>query len=131
MGGTPIQYREVQEHESQLFLSRFKSGVRYLPGGVSSGFAHVDRDQFEKNLYQVKGKRNIRVRQVPLSVASMNKGDCFILDAGNDIYVYVGAKSKRTERLKAVTAANLIRDQDHGGRSKVHVIGLPDLNRVF
>lgn len=122
LGGDPVQYREVQDHESQLFLSRFKSGIRYLPGGVSSGFAHVDRDSFEKKLFQVKGKRNIRVKQVPLSISSMNKGDCFILDAGNDIYVYVGSQSKRTERLKAAQAANLIRDQDHGGRSKVHVL---------
>ncbi|KAF5294711.1 hypothetical protein FQA39_LY00195 [Lamprigera yunnana] len=122
LGGDPVQYREVQEHESQMFLSHFKSGIRYLPGGVISGFSHVDRDAFEKKLFQVKGKRNIRVKQVPLSISSMNKGDCFILDAGNNIYVYVGAKSKRTERLKAVQAANLIRDQDHGGRSKIIVI---------
>ncbi|KAK4871750.1 hypothetical protein RN001_015874 [Aquatica leii] len=122
LGGDPVQYREVQEHESQLFLSHFQSGIRYLPGGVSSGFAHVDRNAFEKKLFQVKGKRNIRVKQVPLSISSMNKGDCFILDAGNSIYVYVGAKSKRTERLKAIHAANLIRDQDHGGRSKINVL---------
>ncbi|KAF5272844.1 hypothetical protein FQR65_LT00440 [Abscondita terminalis] len=122
LGGDPVQYREVQEHESQLFLSHFKSGIRYLPGGVSSGFSHVDRNAFEKKLFQVKGKRNIRVKQVPLGISSMNKGDCFILDAGNNIYVYVGAKSKRTERLKAIHAANLIRDQDHGGRSKINVL---------
>lgn len=52
----------------------------------------------------------------------MNKGDCFILDVGNDIYVYQGPKSKRVERLKAITAANQIRDQDHGGRAKITVI---------
>lgn len=122
LGGDPVQYREVQEHESQTFLSYFKSGVRYLPGGVSSGFHHVDKDAFAKKLYQVKGKRNVRVKQVDLSIASMNKGDCFILEAGKNIYVYVGTKAKRVERLKAISAANLIRDQDHGGSSKIHII---------
>lgn len=52
----------------------------------------------------------------------MNKGDCFILDAVKNIYVYVGVKAKRVERLKAISAANLIRDQDHGGSSKIHII---------
>lgn len=38
-------------------------GVRYLPGGVASGFTHVDNTA-EKKLFQVKGKKNIRVKQV-------------------------------------------------------------------
>ncbi|XP_023703559.1 gelsolin, cytoplasmic isoform X2 [Cryptotermes secundus] len=122
LGGAPVQHREVQEHESQLFLSHFKSGIRYLPGGVASGFHHVDPDAVEKKLFQVKGKRNVRVRQVNLSAAAMNKGDCFILDAGKQIFVYVGQKSKKTERLKAISAANQIRDQDHAGRAEVHII---------
>jgi len=54
----------------------------------------------------------------------MNKGDCFILDSGKDIFVYIGQKSKRTERLKAISAANQIRDQDHAGRARVHIIGM-------
>lgn len=122
LGGAPIQHREVQDHESQQFLSVFKNGIRYTPGGIQSGFKHVDRTSFEKVFYHVKGKRNIRVKQVDVTVASMNKGDCFILDIGTDIYVYQGEQSKRLERLKSISAANQIRDQDHGGRSKVHII---------
>lgn len=38
--------------------------MRYLDGGVASGFKHVDPDHVEKKLLQVKGKRNVRVRQV-------------------------------------------------------------------
>lgn len=122
LGGAPVQHREVQEHESQLFLSHFKSGIRYLPGGVASGFHHVDPDAVEKKLFQVKGKRNVRVRQVNLDASSMNKGDCFILDAGKEIFVYMGQKSKRVERLKAISAANQIRDQDHAGRAQIQII---------
>lgn len=57
LGGSPIQYREVQDHESDLFLSHFPKGVRYVPGGIASGFSHVDRNAAgEKRLFQVKGK---------------------------------------------------------------------------
>lgn len=122
LGGAPVQHREVQEHESHLFQSYFKSGLRYVPGGINSGFTHVDRNAYTKKLYQVKGKRNVRVKQVAVSITSMNKGDCFILEAGKNIYVYVGSKAKRMERLKAITAANLIRDQDHAGSAAVHII---------
>lgn len=122
LGGDPIQHREKQEHESQLFLQYFKSGVRYLPGGVASGFRHVDPDQFETRLFQVKGSRNIRVKEVDPNFASMNKGDCFILDVGRNIYVYVGSKARRIEKLKATAAANQIRDQDHAGKSKVTIV---------
>lgn len=98
--------------------------MRYEKGGVATGFEHVDVNAGgEKRLFQVKGKRNVRVRQVALSITSMNRGDCFILDAGEEILVYVGEQAKRLERLKAIYAANEIRDQDHHGRAKVNIIG--------
>lgn len=121
--GAPVQHREVQDHESQLFLGYFKNGVRYTPGGVASGFNQVEINAIgEKRLFHVKGKKNVRVNQVHLSISSMNKGDCFILDVGRDIHVYVGANAKRVEKLKAISAANQIRDQDHNGRAQVHIL---------
>lgn len=121
--GAPVQHREVQEHESDLFLSYFKNGVRYLPGGVATGFKKTEVNAAgEKRLFQVKGKKNIRVRQVDLSISSMNQGDCFILDVGRTILVYVGKNAKRIEKIKAISAANQIRDQDHSGRATVQII---------
>uniref|UniRef100_A0AB38ZE59 Venom gelsolin 1 n=1 Tax=Ectomocoris sp. TaxID=3104572 RepID=A0AB38ZE59_9HEMI len=123
LGGKAVQHREVQDYESEQFLSYFSAGVRYLPGGVKSGFKHVQINApGETRLYQVKGQKTARVRLVELSVKSLNNGDCFILDAGNNIYVYVGTQAKTNKRIKAIKAANQIRDQDHHGRAKVMVI---------
>lgn len=125
LGGAPVQHREVQEHESSTFLGYYRNGIRYVQGGAASGFHHVTvNDASQKRLFQVKGKRNIRVREVGLSFSNMNKGDCFILEDGRDIYVYVGPSAKRVEKLKAISAANQIRDQDHNGRAQVHILGI-------
>lgn len=48
--------------KSDLF--NLSLGIRYLDGGVASGFKHVDHDAVEKKLLHIKGKRNVRVRQV-------------------------------------------------------------------
>ncbi|XP_050533293.1 actin depolymerising venom protein gelsolin 1-like [Daktulosphaira vitifoliae] len=123
LGGDPVQHKETQDHESQAFLSLFSPSIRYLPGGVASGFQHTEINAGgEKKLYQIKGKKNIRVRQVAPNVSSMNQGDCFILDTGKEIYVYVGPQAKGTERLKAISVANQVRDQDHSGRAKVNIV---------
>ncbi|GFS01870.1 gelsolin [Elysia marginata] len=63
LGGGPVQYREVQEHESKRFLSYFKHGIKYLDGGVESGFRKIERGKYVTRLMHVKGKRNIRVKQ--------------------------------------------------------------------
>lgn len=124
LNGAPIQYREVQEHESDKFLKYFKNGIRYLPGGIASGFTHAETNAAgEKRLFHVKGKKNIRVVPVALSISAMNNGDCFILDLGKEILVYVGLNAKRIEKIKAISAANQIRDQDHAGRGVVSIIG--------
>ena len=72
LGGGPVQHRELQGHESQLFLSYFKSGIRYLPGGVKSGFKPFDPEDVEKRLFRVKGKRQVQIMEVILSSQLFN-----------------------------------------------------------
>lgn len=121
--GAAIQHREVLGQESQDFKALFPSGLQYLSGGHASGFNHVVTNAgAEKRLIQVKGKRNIRTRQVDPLISSMNKGDCFILDIGNEVYVYVGESTRNMEKLKAISVANQIRDQDHNGRARVEIV---------
>ncbi|KAM9793291.1 gelsolin a isoform X2 [Syngnathus typhle] len=122
LGGKPIQYREVQGYESKTFLGYFKSGIKYMKGGVASGFKHVVTNEVVvQRLLQVKGRRTVRATEVPVSWDSFNQGDCFILDLGNEIYQWCGSQSNRFEKLKAVQVAKGIRDNERCGRAHVYV----------
>ena len=122
LGDEPVQHREVQHHESTEFLSLFKNGLRYLEGGVATGFKHVDRDAFSTRLLHVKGRRNIRVAQVALSPASMNSGDVFILDAGRDLFQWNGKESTNVEKQKALEVVRKIRDEERSGKANITVV---------
>ncbi|KAI5109285.1 scinderin like a [Silurus meridionalis] len=123
LGGSPVQFREVQNNESLTFLGYFKSGVKYQQGGVASGFQHVvTNDMDVKRLLHVKGRRVIRATEVPLSWDSFNRGDCFIIDLGKDIYQWCGSDCNRFERLKASQVAIDIRDNERNGRAKLHMV---------
>ncbi|XP_028988715.1 gelsolin-like [Betta splendens] len=123
LGGAPVQYREVQNHESNAFLGYFKSGIKYQKGGVASGFQHVvTNDMNVKRLLHIKGRRAIRATEVNLSWNSFNQGDCFIIDLGKDIYQWCGSECNRFERLKASEVAIDIRDNERNGRAKLHIV---------
>uniref|UniRef100_A0A8C4ES29 Gelsolin n=1 Tax=Dicentrarchus labrax TaxID=13489 RepID=A0A8C4ES29_DICLA len=121
LGGKPIQYREVQGYESKTFLGYFKSGIKYMKGGVASGFKHVVTNEVVvQRVLQVKGRRAVRATEVAVSWDSFNQGDCFILDLG-DIYQWCGSQSNRFEKLKATQVAKGIRDNERSGRARVYV----------
>uniref|UniRef100_A0A665UIL6 Gelsolin-like n=1 Tax=Echeneis naucrates TaxID=173247 RepID=A0A665UIL6_ECHNA len=123
LGGGPVQYREVQNYESNTFLGYFKSGIKYQKGGVASGFQHVvTNDMNVKRLLHIKGRRAIRATEVDLSWGSFNKGDCFIIDLGKDVYQWCGSECNRFERLKASGVAIDIRDNERNGRAKLHMV---------
>lgn len=123
LGGGPVQFREVQNHESITFLGYFKSGIKYKKGGVASGFQHVmTNDMNVRRLLHIKGRRAIRATEVTMSWASFNRGDCFIIDLGKDIYQWCGSECNRFERLKASQVAIDIRDNERNGRATLQMI---------
>ncbi|EDQ85244.1 uncharacterized protein MONBRDRAFT_34323 [Monosiga brevicollis MX1] len=123
LGDEPVQHREVQDHESDEFLGLFKDGLQYLPGGVATGFKHVDKEgEHRTRLLHVKGRRKIRVSEVPLQAGSVNEGDVFILDAYMEIYQWNGKEASRLEKTKAMQIVQRIRDEERGGSAKISVI---------
>lgn len=122
LGGRAVQYREVQGHETDKFLSYFKPCIIPLDGGVASGFQKVVAEKFEARLYVCKGRRVVRVKQVPYSRSSLNHDDVFILDTEFKIYQFNGSTSNIQERAKSLEVVQYIKDNYHDGKCEVAVI---------
>ncbi|KAM4574254.1 scinderin like a [Fundulus diaphanus] len=123
LGGAAVQFNEFQNQESLTFQGYFKSGIKYMEGGVASGFKHVVTNNMDvKRLLHVKGRRMVRATEMALSWTSFNKGDCFIIDLGKEIYHWSGSESNRYERLKTTQMAQDIRDNERNGRAAMIMI---------
>jgi gelsolin len=118
LDGVPVQYREMEGFESDLFLSYFApcgacpGGITLLEGGHTSGFRHVAAAEFKPRLFWVrqegKQKKQMISSEIPCVLSSLNSGDCFILDSGSKIYVYRGDASSPFEKNKAIETANAL-----------------------
>lgn len=122
LGGRAVQHRELQGYESDKFLSYFKPCIIPLEGGVASGFKTPEEEKFENRLYVCKGKRVVRMKQVPFTRSSLNHDDVFILDTENKIYQFNGANSNIQERAKALEVIQFLKDKYHEGKCEVAII---------
>lgn len=127
LGGEPVQHREVQDFESTLFLSYFESlgGIQLLEGGIESGFNRVKPETFEPRLLHMKGRKHIRVTQVPIKASSFNAGDVFVLDCGLDLWQWQGKAAGKDEKARAGQLTRAL-DDERRGAPKVHVFSQTD-----
>ncbi|KAG5252888.1 villin [Salix suchowensis] len=122
LGGRAVQHRELQGHESDKFLSYFKPCIIPLEGGIATGFKKVEEEAFEIQLYVCKGKRVVRMKQVPFARSSLNHDDVFILDTEKKIYQFNGANSNIQERGKALEVIQFLKEKYHDGTCDIAIV---------
>ncbi|XP_056847544.1 villin-5-like [Raphanus sativus] len=122
LGGRAVQYREVQGHETEKFLSYFKPCIIPQEGGVASGFNHVKPEKHQTRLYISKGKHVVRVREVPFARSTLNHDDVFILDTESKIFQFSGSNSSIQERAKALEVVQYIKDTYHDGKCDIAAV---------
>nr|XP_011468035.1 PREDICTED: villin-3-like [Fragaria vesca subsp. vesca] len=122
LGGRAVQHREIQGHESDKFLSYFKPCIIPLEGGVASGFKKPEEEEFETRLYICRGKRVVRMKQVPFARSSLNHDDVFILDSKDKIFQFNGANSNIQERAKALEVIQYLKEKYHNGTCDVAIV---------
>ncbi|KAF7154144.1 hypothetical protein RHSIM_Rhsim01G0002300 [Rhododendron simsii] len=122
LGGRAVQYREVQGHETEKFLSYFKPCIIPQEGGVSSGFKHVEAEEHITRLFVCKGKHVVQVKEVPFARSSLSHDDIFILDTKSKIFQFNGSNSSIQERAKALEVVQYIKDTYHDGKCEIAAI---------
>ena len=151
LGGRAVQYREVQGHETERFLSYFKPCIIPQEGGIASGFKHVEAEEYKIRMFTCQGKHVVHVKevslcshcfiativhfrlfsllifiyrwQVPFARSSLNHDDIFILDTANKIFQFNGSNSCIQERAKALEVVQHIKDTYHDGKCEIASIG--------
>lgn len=129
LGDLPVQFREVQGHESIEFHKLFPR-IRYLDGGIESGFNHVKPKEYQPRLMHFTGNKRIRCAQVSLELKSLNAGDVFLLDNGLELIMWSGPSSKGKERRKCQEAVQEIRES-RNGRPTIRYLDGDEDDEVF
>ncbi|XP_074273714.1 villin-4-like [Silene latifolia] len=119
LGGRAVQYREVQGHETEKFLSYFKPCIIPLEGGIASGFKHHEAEEYKPRLYVCQGKHVVHVNEVPCARSTLSHDDIFILDTESKIFQFNGSNSSIQERAKALEVVQYIKDNYHHGKCDI------------
>ena len=120
LGKTVHPQIELMEEESDVFLSHFPGGIKYLSGGFDSGYHHFVAPEHVPELTRVHGDHYPRVFPIEMKASLMNHSDCFVLDMGKNIYVWQGEKANIYERNSAVYYANNIKNHERKSHAEVH-----------
>jgi gelsolin len=119
----PVQHREVEANESDLFLSYFPNGTSLLEGGADTGFRHVEAAKYTPRLLHFSGAgKNVVVTQVPAAKSRLNSGDVFILDMGLTIYQWNGSGASAFEKNKGSQFINNIKAERSGKKIDIQVL---------
>lgn len=110
----PIQHREVQGQESDLFKSYFEF-FTIMKGGCDTGFRRTGPDGYKMRLFHIVGERKqISVTQVPFKKGNLNSEDVFVIDCGLRIYQFNGETANKDEKFRATMYVNQIKGERMG-----------------
>ncbi|XP_014779512.1 villin-1 [Octopus bimaculoides] len=119
--GQAVQFREVENYESKIFLSYFPT-ITYESGGYLFDLVSI-KQHYEEKLWHVKGKRNLKMNQLPMGWCSVNNNDVYILDIKECMFIWIGKKANVYEKIKAAQITQHLNTQRV---SKVQVIIVND-----
>jgi len=132
LGDLPVQYRQVQGHETKNFSSLWGS-MQILEGGVESGFRKVGPKKWVPRLLHIcmpnkKKKKKIKVDEVPLGLDSLNNCDAFVLDCGTVAFDFRPPKADRWECRASNDYIQKLKSER--GKMESHIVEWNDTGRI-
>lgn len=111
----PVQHREVQGHESQLFKSYFDS-IKMLKGGADTGFRRVLPEAYKVRLLHVQKQdsRQVICNEVSAKKGNLKTEDVFIIDKGLKVYQWNGRECSHDEKYKAASVISKLKESRSG-----------------
>lgn len=96
LGATCRTEREEMNDESDEFLELFGEEIVYIEGGrTPSGFFTVEKDVYPTRLFRASVNGNqVIMQSVPVAAESLDPRFVFLLDAGMQMFVWAGRKSR-------------------------------------
>lgn len=117
----PVQHREVQGHESELFRSYFKS-ITILKGGADSGFRHVKPTEYKPRLLHFRGGRTgVAVTEIPRCKDLLDNTDVYILDLGLKLIQWNGSGANKEEKMKGMQYLKELQNE-RGGKCQTETL---------
>ncbi|XP_023765341.1 villin-4 isoform X1 [Lactuca sativa] len=113
LGGRAVQYRELQAHETERFLSLFKPCI--IP-------EESEPQEHKTRMFVCKGKHVVHVYEVPCARSSLNHEDICILDTKKKIFQFNGSNTSIQERAKALEVVQYIKTTYHTNKCDIATI---------
>eukprot|EP00184_Porphyridium_aerugineum_P008162 CAMPEP_0184692982 /NCGR_PEP_ID=MMETSP0313-20130426/1298_1 /TAXON_ID=2792 /ORGANISM="Porphyridium aerugineum, Strain SAG 1380-2" /LENGTH=342 /DNA_ID=CAMNT_0027150919 /DNA_START=143 /DNA_END=1171 /DNA_ORIENTATION=+ len=133
----PVQYREVQSHESEEFKALFKGKLEYASGGIGAGWQEggvaftgtPDKTTFSGDSNDTIGKKlpkklfrisdesgNVKLSQedqgTTVSKSKLQDNDPFALVVGDEhVYIWIGHNCSPEERLFVMDSTDYLLEQ--------------------
>ncbi|WCJ42097.1 villin putative [Euphorbia peplus] len=120
LGGHDVQYREVQGHKTEKFLSYFKPCIIPQEGGVASGFKQVEAEEYQTRLVLQRKTRCSCKRGsfCPIFTQTMTIF-LFLIPLQKSFNSLVPILLSKRELRQALEVVQYIKDTCHDGKCEI------------
>ncbi|KAL7584243.1 hypothetical protein Lser_V15G45496 [Lactuca serriola] len=116
LGNRAVEYRELQVKTPEEEEEKEKEDEE------EDGEEKEEKEKPEPRLYTCKGKRVVRLKQVPFTRSTLNHDEMFILDTKDKIFMFNGANTNVQERFKALDVVQNMKERYHEGNCNVAIV---------